>query len=171
MYKMMAIEEEHVYRATRLPNAIVERHLSRPSPSFSPATRCAPRRGSRFCAPLVARIIPLVRGQGGPGRLGSGRSRGSPGPAAARGASAGSENVDPRAPGRSSAPRRGPIESPFVLAKWGGRRGGRRCVAHVAHAPASTARDVGEPTDTALGPSARRVSSGGTSSPRRRSTS
>ena len=58
--------------------------------------------------------------------------------AAARGASARSENVDPRAPGRSSAPRRGPIESPFVLAKWGGRRGGRRCVARVAHAP----RDV-----------------------------
>ena len=41
MHKMMAIKEEHVYRATRLPNAIVERRLPRLSPSFSPATRCA----------------------------------------------------------------------------------------------------------------------------------
>ena len=63
-----------------------------------------------------------------------------------------------------------PIESPLILAKWGGRRGGRRCVAHVAHAPASTARDVGEPTDTALGTSDRRVSSGGTPSSIRRRT-
>ena len=105
MYKMMAIEEEHVYRATRLPNAIVERHLSRLSPSFSPAIRCAPRRGSRFRAPLVARKIPLVRGQGGRGRLRSGRSRSSPGPAAALGALGCSENIETRAPGRSSAPR------------------------------------------------------------------
>ena len=120
MYKMMAIEEEHVYRSTRLPNAIVELPLSRLSPSLSPATRCAPRRGSRFCAPLVARKIPLVRGQGGPGRLGSGRSRGSPGPAAARGASAGSENVDLRAPGQLSAPRLPPPRAPSSLQSGAG---------------------------------------------------
>ena len=32
MHKMMAMEEEHVYRSTRLPNAIVERRRSRLSP-------------------------------------------------------------------------------------------------------------------------------------------
>ena len=139
----------------------VSRPRSRPRPGVLRAE------GVDFAPPS---LHAKSRSLGGPGRVGSGRSRGSPGPAAARGASAGSENVDPRAPGRCSAPRRGPIESPFVLAKWGGRRGGRRCVAHVAHAPACAARDVGEPTDTPPGTSDRRVSSGGTSSSRRRRT-
>ena len=63
-----------------------------------------------------------------------------------------------------------PAVSPVVLAKRGGRGGGRRCVARSALAPSSVARELGEPTGAPPGTIDRRVSSASTSSPRRRRT-
>ena len=68
--------------------------------------------GGDFAGPLQ---ILLVRGQVGPGRLRSGRSRGSPGPAAALGALVRGENVDPRAAGRFLAPGVTPSKAPWSL--------------------------------------------------------
>ena len=61
-----------------------------------------------------------------------------------------------------------PATSPVVLAKRGGQGGDRRCAAQSALASPSVARALGEPTGTPLAAIDRRVSSGGTSSPRRR---
>ena len=73
MYKMMAIEEEHVYRATRLPNAIVERHLS-PSPVSRPHSSPRPgvlrAEGVDFASPSLHAKSRSFEGKEAPGALG-----------------------------------------------------------------------------------------------------